>query len=202
MSVSKAGRQGDEAGGMGAKAEHWLTLGGYVVSSVDAGAERRRGVTLPVSILLHTAAAAAIVVVPLLVAEAIPEPNAGVRAFLVEPMTAPVPPPPPPPRPATAARVAPKAPQEAPSFVAPVEVPTEITPEAALDLGGVEAGSRTASRAAFRVGWSAASSAACPTLPRPSCPGAWAGASASRAGWWWSRPSIQRSPSRPASRGR
>jgi len=141
MPVSEAAARGEQAHRTGVNADHRLTLGGYGLTDADPAADRRRGVTLPVSILLHAAAAAAIVVVPLLVADAIPEPNSGVRAFLVEPIAAPVPPPPPPPRLAAAPRVAPKALQETPAFVAPVEFPTEITPKAALDLGGLEAGS-------------------------------------------------------------
>ncbi len=141
LPVSETGTLGDPVSRTGVNADHWLTLGGYILTGADPAADRRRGVTLPVSILLHAAAAAAIVVVPLLVADAIPEPNAGVRAFLVEPLAAPVPPPPPPPRPTAAPRVVAKVPQDTKAFVAPVEVPTEITPEAALDLGGVEAGS-------------------------------------------------------------
>jgi len=104
--------------------------------------------TLPVSLLLHTIAAALIVIVPLLSADQLPDPASAVKAFFVEPMAAPAPPPPPPPpapRPANAPRVVPKPIVEN-TFVAPVEVPEEITPEESIDLGveggvgGVEGG--------------------------------------------------------------
>lgn len=104
--------------------------------------------TLPVSLLLHTIAAALIVIVPLLSADQLPDPASAVKAFFVEPMAAPAPPPPPPPpapRPANAPKVAPRPIVEN-TFVAPVEVPEEITPEESIDLGveggvgGVEGG--------------------------------------------------------------
>jgi protein TonB len=99
--------------------------------------------TLPVSIAIHAVVLVAVVVVPLLTSEELPEPQAAVRAFFVEPQAAPPPPPPPPP-PAPKAPTAPKVPpkpvpQEAPKFQAPVEVPEEIAPEESLDLG-VEGG--------------------------------------------------------------
>jgi protein TonB len=117
----------------------WLTLGGYGLTDTDPAVRGRRAVTLPVSILLHTAAALALVVLPLLTSDALPDPQSGVRAFLVEPLSVPPPPPPPAARPVSAPRVAPQPRAEA--FVAPVEVPTEITPEQALDLGGDDTGS-------------------------------------------------------------
>jgi len=113
-----------------------LEFGGYGLTGSDPAGQGRRAVTLPASILLHTAAALALVVVPLLTSAALPEPQTGVRAFLVEPLSVPPPPPPPAARPAAAPRVAPKAQPQQQAFVAPVEVPTEITPEQALDLGG------------------------------------------------------------------
>jgi protein TonB len=102
-------------------------------------AQRQRRVTLPVSMLLHTAAAGALVAVPLLVSDTMPEVQTGVRAFLVEPLSVTPPPPPPAPRPAVAPRAVPTPPQQQ-AFVAPVEVPAEITPEQALDLGGADQG--------------------------------------------------------------
>jgi periplasmic protein TonB len=104
--------------------------------------------TLPVSLLLHTIAAALIVIVPLLAADQLPDPASAVKAFFVEPMAAPAPPPPPPPpapRPANAPKIVPKPVVEN-TFVAPVEVPEEITPEESIDMGveggvgGVEGG--------------------------------------------------------------
>jgi len=104
--------------------------------------------TLPVSLALHTIAAALIVIVPLLSADQLPDPASAVKAFFVEPMAAPAPPPPPPPpaaRPANAPKAIPKPILEN-KFVAPVEVPEEITPEESIDMGveggagGVEGG--------------------------------------------------------------
>jgi len=121
-----------------------LTLGNYGLTAVDRDVRRRRELALPASVALHTAGALALAIVPLLLADALPEPSGGIRAFFVEPIAAPPPPPPPPPpaaRAAAAARVAPKAPAAVPAgFVAPIEVPTEIKPEEGLDLGGIEGG--------------------------------------------------------------
>jgi protein TonB len=103
----------------------------------------RKGYTIPVSIAVHAIVLLAVVVVPLLTSEELPEPTSAVRAFFVEP-AAPPPPPPPPPPPAPKSAVAPKTPPKAmtdapPKFTAPVEVPAEIKPEEGLDLG-VEGG--------------------------------------------------------------
>ncbi len=106
--------------------------------------------TLPVSLALHVLAAALIVVLPIVAADTMPEPASAVKAFFVEPMSAPAPPPPPPP-PAPAQQVVHKVqpkpvPQET-KFVAPVDIPQQIKPEESLDLGvqggvsgGVEGG--------------------------------------------------------------
>ncbi len=120
-----------------------LTLGNYGLTDVDPGVRRRRSLALPVSMGFHAAAAAALAIVPLLLADALPQPGGDIRAFFVEPMAAPPPPPPPPPaaRAVAANRVAPKPTAVAPAgFVAPVEIPTEIKPEEGLDLGGIEGG--------------------------------------------------------------
>jgi protein TonB len=110
------------------------------VTDVDPDVRRRRGIAVPASMTLHAFAAAAVAVLPLLLADALPHPVGDTRAFFVDPIAAPPPPPPPPPaaRAAAAARVAPPAAVPA-GFVAPVEVPTEIKPEEGLDLG-VEGG--------------------------------------------------------------
>jgi protein TonB len=99
--------------------------------------------TWPVSVALHTVFAVAIIIVPILKSGLLPEP-AAVKAFFVEPMSAPAPPPPPPP-PAPKARRVPKivAPDlmDDSAFVAPVV--EELLPEDGLDLGfegGVEGG--------------------------------------------------------------
>jgi len=120
-----------------------LTLGNYGLTGVDPAVRKRHGLALPTSVALHAAAALAFVIVPLLLSEALPEPDGGTRAFFVEPIAAPPPPPPPPPpaaRAVAATRVVPKATVAPVGFVAPIEVPTEIKPEESLDLGGVEGG--------------------------------------------------------------
>ena len=114
-------------------------LGQSLIESAPAPT-KRSGFTLSVSIALHAAAALALVVIPVLMSEANPEVQSGVRAFLVEPLSV-TPPPPPPPRAATAApRVIPKPQPQQQAFVAPVEVPTEIKPEQELDLGSTDSG--------------------------------------------------------------
>jgi protein TonB len=100
------------------------------------------------SVVLHAAAVAAVLVLPLLYDQRLPEAATEVRAFFAGPleMAAPSPPPPPPP---ARARVPARSPIRALSsrFAAPVEIPTAIVPEAGLDLGadggvpgGVEGG--------------------------------------------------------------
>jgi periplasmic protein TonB len=106
-------------------------------------ADGRRRLTVPVSMAVHAAGVAAIIVIPLLMSQSMPEAASGVRAFLVEPsMAAPAPPPPPPaPRSAAVPKVAPAPVPDSGKFVAPVEVPTEIKPESDLGLiGGAEGG--------------------------------------------------------------
>ncbi|HLA79800.1 MAG TPA: energy transducer TonB [Vicinamibacteria bacterium] len=109
----------------------------------------KQSLTIPVSIAIHAVLLLAVVIVPLLTSEELPEPTGAVRAFFVEP-AAPPPPPPPPPPPAPKAPTTPPTPvrpvTEAPKFVAPIEVPEEVRPEAGIDLGvegvagGVEGG--------------------------------------------------------------
>jgi protein TonB len=103
----------------------------------------KRSATFSVSLIVHGALLAAVVLVPLLMPDLLPATNGNLRAFFVQPADV-APPPPPPPPPAQVARVVPKAPvaqsTEPPRFVAPVEVPTEIVPDApGLDIG-VEGG--------------------------------------------------------------
>jgi protein TonB len=91
----------------------------------------------------------AIVLLPLLLGEGLPDSRSSVKVFFSEPLAVQPPPPPPPPAPAQAAaraRAQP-APISPTAFTAPVEVPTEIRPEAGLDMGleggfpgGVEGG--------------------------------------------------------------
>lgn len=102
------------------------------------------------SVVLHALLIAAVVVLPLLYYDAIPD-QEGLRAFFVAPLEI-QPPPPPPPPPPSGARRAVSAPRQATEvqttgFTAPIEVPSEIRPEEGLDLGvpggvpgGVEGG--------------------------------------------------------------
>ena len=144
VSVPAAGAPFEPSRRSQAEAAHRVL--GYSLIDSDPAARRRRSVTLPVSIALHTTGAALLIAVPLLMSDTMPEVHTGVRAFLVEPLSVAPPPPPPPARAAVAPRVVPK-PQPQQAFVAPVEVPAEITPEQSLDLGaengsadGVEGG--------------------------------------------------------------
>lgn len=92
-----------------------------------------QGKLLPVSLVLHTIALVLIVIVPLLQPAELPEPAAAVRAFFVEPISAPPPPPPPPPPAPKQANIPKPIPKpvltESPKFTAPVEVPEQIQPE-------------------------------------------------------------------------
>jgi protein TonB len=125
-----------------------LTLGQFLDDEAVPVLRRRRAAAIPASLVLHALAAVAVVVGPLLLAESLPTATTGVRAFFVDPITAPPPAPPPPPAPraAQAPAPSPKAPVKASGLAAPIEVATEILPES-LDLGvaggvpgGVEGG--------------------------------------------------------------
>lgn len=100
---------------------------------------------LGTSLALHAVLVGAVVIVPTLLYNTMPEPGAAVTAFFSTPLEiAPPPPPPPPPAPAAAARVVRQVPVEPralnpAAFVAPIEVPDQIKPEEGLDLG-VEGG--------------------------------------------------------------
>ena len=123
--------------------EPTLTLGNYGLTAADPAVRKRQEMAWPASMALHAAAAIAIAIVPLLLAEALPVPDSGTRAFFVEPIAAPPPPPPPPPRrrerpPRPAWCQGPRSPRSASSRQ--IEVPTEIKPEEGLDLGGIEGG--------------------------------------------------------------
>jgi protein TonB len=90
------------------------------------------------SIALHATLLVAVLALPLLYDDRLPERTDQVQAFFAAPMELAPPPPPPPP---AVSHAATRPPRPAPTagFVAPVEVPTEIVPEAGLDLG-VEGG--------------------------------------------------------------
>lgn len=117
-------------------------------ADADSAQRRRPALTAAASIAVHAVALLAVVIVPLLSDDRLPEAAAEVQAFFAAPLEIAAPPPPPPPP--SPARVAPREavrPAPATAFTAPVEVPTEIVPEAGLDLGldggvagGVEGG--------------------------------------------------------------
>ncbi|HVO09891.1 MAG TPA: TonB family protein [Vicinamibacteria bacterium] len=117
------------------------TLLATFTAAAGEGVGRRRAVAVPASMLLHGAAAVALAVVPILVADSLPGTGEPARAFFVEPLTVPPPPPPPPPPPRGAAgsRSVPRTAVQAAAFTAPIAVPAEIGLEDALDLG-VEGG--------------------------------------------------------------
>jgi len=114
--------------------------------SAPSARQAPSAITGIVSVLLHAAALAAVLVVPLLTDDRLPDQAGEVQAFFASPIELAPPPPPPPPSAAPTVARAPE-PVSAGGFVAPVEVPTEIVPEAGLDLalgggfaGGVEGG--------------------------------------------------------------
>ncbi len=107
---------------------------------------RRHAWTGVVSLVLHAVAVVAVVVLPLLYDQRLPETATEVRAFFAQPLEVAAPSPPPPPPAARAPARSPTRPSSS-SFVAPVAIPTEIVPEEGLDLGvegeapgGVEGG--------------------------------------------------------------
>lgn len=117
-----------------------------LVVTDPTGEGGRKSTTFAVSVVAHAAFVAAIVIVPLLSYDAIPQPSESIlKAFFVAAAEI-APPPPPPPPPAPAARAAvkpptPPSPQMAATFVAPIETPPGILPDASPDFGfGVEGG--------------------------------------------------------------
>ncbi len=111
-----------------------------LVESDTKGHRPKRSLFFSISLALHAIGLLAVVIVPLLQAQELPEPAAAVKAFFVEPAAAPPPPPPPPPpAPKVVQQAAPPPVQET-KFVAPVEVPQEIRPSAGIDLGAGGAG--------------------------------------------------------------
>jgi periplasmic protein TonB len=111
------------------------------IRTLDAVLEQPRlPRALPLSLALHTIAAIALVVVPVLTATQLPEPTASVRAFFVEPQVNAVPPPPPPPPAVQSVVHRPTAPVHLTTgaLVAPIDIPAEV-PNPGLDLG-VEGG--------------------------------------------------------------
>jgi protein TonB len=119
---------------------------GLVVTRPNREETRGRKLTLPLSIAAHVVVFSAVVVIPVLTSEGLPDPTgSAVHAFFTEPVTAP--PPPPPPARAPSVRVAPRPPvTPATAFTSPVETPDQVVPETAGELGfdsgpdGVEGG--------------------------------------------------------------
>src|ERR1700747_3322196 len=73
---------------------------GLVVTRPNREQSRGRTLTLPLSIAAHVVVFSAMVVIPVLTSEGLPDPTgSAVRAFFTEPGTAAPPPPPPAPRP-------------------------------------------------------------------------------------------------------
>jgi protein TonB len=112
------------------------------------GPRGRSALTATVSMAVHVVGLAAVLVLPLLSQDQLPEQAGEVRAFFATPLEIAPPPPPPP---AAAPRVAPRVesprPAASEAFTAPIEVPAEVVPESSLDLGleggvsgGVEGG--------------------------------------------------------------
>lgn len=103
---------------------------------------KARGLTLTVSVVVHSVLVFTFLLVPLLFEEILPEPGQAVKAFFASPVDM-APPPPPPPPPAAGPR--PTHPTTAPrpisptAFVAPIDIPEEVKLERGLDLG-VEGG--------------------------------------------------------------
>jgi protein TonB len=109
----------------------------------------RRKILVPLSLGLHAVAAVALVVVPLISGDALPEvADQGVRAFFVQPESLQPPPPPPPPAGVRSApRSVPQPILATAAFVAPVEVPSAIEDDSSESfgieggvVGGVEGG--------------------------------------------------------------
>ncbi len=105
--------------------------------------------TFFISLGLHSALVVAVVLLPLIFYNAMPNQEA-LKAFFVAPLEIAPPPPPPPPPAASAAAVVKPPPrinvQQPQGFVAPIDVPDQIKPEETLDMGmegvpgGVEGG--------------------------------------------------------------
>lgn len=105
----------------------------------------RRGLSFASSLGLHSIILAAVITLPLLIEDVLPEPGQAIRGFFVTPPdVAPPPPPPPPPAAAPRSLTRPAAtrpqPVEDAKFLAPIEIPEQVQqPEELLDLG-VEGG--------------------------------------------------------------
>ena len=108
-------------------------FGDIVEPSIKVGSQK--WYTVPVSIIVHTAIIAAVIIIPLMAADVLPTPPGMMNAFVAAP------PPPPPP----AAPAAPKPVMDVNPNAAPVEAPKEIKAETGIEqakgvVGGVEGG--------------------------------------------------------------
>jgi protein TonB len=112
-----------------------LTFEAVTATEPRRACAKRRSLTFPLSIAAHLVALGGLVLVPILMPDALPEPGTfTVRAFLVAP-PAPPPPPPPPPGGHVVAHVeSSRAVPRSATFTAPIEIPRQVTPEAS-DLG-------------------------------------------------------------------
>jgi len=104
------------------------------------GERSKSALTASVSVAAHVVVLGALLVLPLLSDDRLPEQAGEVRAFFATPLELQPPPPPPPPAAArAAARVAAPRPVPKDAFTVPVEVPEHVVPEEGIDLG-VEGG--------------------------------------------------------------
>ena len=104
------------------------------------GERSKSALTASVSVAAHVVVLGALLVLPLLSDDRLPEQAGEVRAFFATPLELQPPLPPPPPAAArVASRVAAPRPVTRDAFTVPVEVPEQIVPEAGIDLG-VEGG--------------------------------------------------------------
>jgi protein TonB len=112
-----------------------------------SGERSKSALTASVSVAAHAVVLGALLVLPLLFDDRLPEQAGEVRAFFATPLELQPPPAPPPAAARVAARVAAPRPVPTDAFTVPVEVPEQIVPEAGIDLdveggasGGVEGG--------------------------------------------------------------
>jgi protein TonB len=109
------------------------------------GERSKSALTASVSVAAHSAVLGALLLLPLLSDDRLPEQGA-VRAFFATPLELEPPAPPPPPAPRVAAHAALPRPLPETAFRAPVEQPEPVAPETGIDLGadgvpgGVEGG--------------------------------------------------------------
>jgi protein TonB len=125
-----------------------LTFEAVTATEAERAYTQRRTLTLPLSVAAHVVVLGALVAVPVLTSDTLPDPaTSTVSAFLVEPL-APPPPPPPPARPAAAHLEPSRETPKTLTLTSLVDLPGHVAaPETADDLGldrgepgGVEGG--------------------------------------------------------------